>query len=153
MSDFTDTVSCILPGFGSPAQRLSTFDNVQTAGTSTYTLTFAPGLRRGYMRFRTKGSTATPPAQPTTGVTTTSFKVTASDGTRTYIISGAVGGVGAANETFDYIKSFNLDIVATTFVLTLITAVGNVDVDFEVSGGNSPGFVECVHRPLLGEGR
>ena len=136
MSDFSNTVSTILPGFGSPAQRQSSVDNNQAAGTSTYTLTFSPGVRRGYTRWRTKGSTANPPTQSATGVTTTSYLITASDGTRTYNVAGRVGTIGAANANFDVIEPFNLDIVATTFVLTLITAVGAVYVDFEVSGGN-----------------
>ena len=136
MSDYTNSVSSILPGMGSPAQRLSSVDNNQAAGTSTYTLTFAPGVRRGWARVRTKGSVAVPPTQPATGVTTTSLSLTASDGTRTYVLEFMGGGIGTANQALDTLIPFNLDITATTFVLSLTTAVGAVFVDYEISGGS-----------------
>lgn len=136
MSDFTNTVATIAPGMGSPSQRLTSLDNNFAAGTNTMTLTPSPGMRKGWIRIRTKGSAAVPPTQSATGVTTTSLVVTASDGTRTYVLEALLGGIGTANQNFDKLIPFNLDIVATTFVATLVTAVGAVFADMELVGGN-----------------
>ena len=136
MSDFANSDTTIMPGFGSPAQRQYSADNNQSAGTSSYTLTFSPGVRRGYARLRTKGSTAVPPTQSATGVVTTSLKVTASDGTRTYTLRNYPASLGAANENLDITIPFNLDIVAVTFVFTLVTTTAAVYVDVEVVAGN-----------------
>lgn len=135
MSDFTNTVSTVVPGFGTPSQRQASIDNNQAAGSSNYTLTFSPGIRKGMARLRTKGSITVPPTAPTTGVTTTSLVVTASNGLVTYIINTDLGGIGTANQTLDRLMPFNLDISATSFVATLVTTAGAVFVDFEVSGG------------------
>lgn len=136
MSDYTNSVATILPGMGSPSQRQVSFDNNQAAGSATYTLTFAaPGIRKGYARLRTKGSTASPPAAPSTGVTTTSMVVTATGGSTTYVLEAMMGGIGTANQMLDTLIPFNLDINATTIAVTIVTAVGQVYVDFEAAGG------------------
>lgn len=135
MADFTNTVSTAVPGLGTPSQRKSSIDNSQAAGTGTYTLTFSPGIRKGMARVRTKGSVASPPVAPTTGVTTTSLVITASDGFNTNVVTAMMGGIGTANQTLDVLAPFNLDLAATTLTATLITAGGQVYVDVEASGG------------------
>lgn len=135
MADFTNTVSNAVPGLGTPSQRKSSFDNNQAAGSALYVLTFAPGIRKGVARVRTKGSITVPPTSPTSGVTTTSAKITCTDGTSAAVIMAEMGGIGIANEAIDLIQPFNIEAAATIFTLTLVTAAGAVFVDFEVSGG------------------
>lgn len=137
MADYTNSVATIMPGMGSGSFRVTSLDNNQAAGTSTYTLNTPSGFqnRCGKVRVRTKGSTANPPAQSATGVTTTSLVITVTDGTRTYVIFTSVGGIGTANQNLDITTEYNVDILVTSLVATLITAVGAVFVDVEWVGG------------------
>ena len=130
MADFTNSCATILPGFGAPAQRQKTVDNVENAGANALpTLTFSPGIRRGYWRLRSKSVNG--------ATTTTAFKITASDGSTTVSIYSALGGdLGAAGVAFDTMRPFILDIVATTFIATVTTANNVSTWDFEVVGGN-----------------
>ena len=135
MADFANTVSTAVPGLGTPSQRQVSFDNSLASGAGTYTVTFTPGIRKGMARVRTKGSITSPPAAPTTGVTTTSVVVSAVTAAGTYVLEAAMGGIGTANQMIDMIAPFNLDVPATTFTAAVTTAAGQVYVDFEVSGG------------------
>lgn len=135
MADFSNSITTALPGFGTPSQRRTSIDNNLAAGTGTYTLNFSPGIRKGMIRVRTKGTVADPPTAPTTGVTTTSLVITASDGFSTFVILADMGGIAAANQMLDRVAPFNLDIAATIVTATIITAGGQVYVDVEGSGG------------------